>query len=323
MDIFKGLHSEFGWFIWGIVLLGVIWFFRGGTESPTAHGGAYIKPLAPVDSGRVYGTYYEGGAAGQNETLDLPQGPGNFLRKAGLFLDDALTEAKEIKDTRITPLLGKKIYFGDTTRAKSKNPDEEYVVIEADPYTKNATGISGLILRGAGLDTSIILPKAANLALTGTPPVKTDVLLPAGGRAIIVSGRSPIGTSFRVNKCSGYLGQFQKYVPDLDRNCPYPTDELKSYGPAKEAACAEFVERIPRCKIFQGAPPKALSNACVNFLAEKLNYNACAANHKNDQDFYSNEWRLFLNQPGELWRNESEIIRLMDVSNTVLDAVTY
>ncbi|MEK7163255.1 MAG: hypothetical protein AAB775_00900 [Patescibacteria group bacterium] len=323
MDFLKGFHGEFGWLIWGIVGLGVIWFFRGGTESPTAHGGAYIKPLAPVDSGRVYGTYYAGGDAGQNETLDLPRAPGNFLRKTGLFLGDAFTQVREVKDGRITSLLGKKIYFGDTAQAKAKNPDEEHIVVEADPYSKNVIGISGLVLRGAGLDTSILLPKAAELALTGTPPDKTDILLPPGGRAIIVSGRSPIGTSFRVNKCSGYLSQFQKYVPDLDRSCPYPTDELKLYGPAGEATCAEFVERIPRCKIFQGAPSKALSNACVNFLAEKLNYNACVANHKKDADFYSKEWRLFLNQQNELWRNENEIIRLMDAENTVLDAVTY
>ncbi|MEK7596593.1 MAG: hypothetical protein AAB450_00545, partial [Patescibacteria group bacterium] len=195
MDLLKGFHGEFGWLIWGIVGLGVIWFFRGGTESPTARGGAYIKPLAPVDSGRVYGTYYAGGDAGQNETLDLPRAPGNFLRKTGLFLGDAFTQVREVKDGRITSLLGKKIYFGDTAQAKAKNPDEEHIVVEADPYAKNVIGISGLVLRGAGLDTSILLPKAAELALTGTPPDKTDILLPPGGRAIIVSGRSPIGTS--------------------------------------------------------------------------------------------------------------------------------
>lgn len=318
-----GFHSQFGWLLWGLVLLGFIWFFTGGTQSETAHEGAYIKPLAPIDSGRAYGTYYEGEDAKQNETLNLPQAPGNFLREASFLIGDIFSEIKEVKDTRVTPLLGKKIYFGDTTKAKAKNPDGEYLRIEIDPYTKNAQNISGLVLRGAGFNTSILIPKAASLPILGTSSVKTDVILPPGGNAIVVSGRSPIGTSFRMNKCAGYLNQFQNYAPDLDRNCPYPADELKAYGPYREVACAEFIEKIPRCEVFQGAPPKTLSNTCVDFLAEKLNYNACVADHKNDKDFYSNEWRLFLNQPNELWKNNDEIIRLMDADGAVLDAVTY
>lgn len=318
-----GFHSQFGWLLWGLVLLGFIWFFTGGTQSETAHEGAFLEPPRPLDGGRAYGTYYEGKDRKQDETLDLPQAPGNFLREVSLFIGDALTQAKEIRDTRVIPLLGKKIYFGDMTQAKAKNPDEEYIFIEIDPYTKNAENISGLILRGAGFNTSILIPKAVNLPISGTSPAKTDAILPPGGHAVITSGRSPIGTSFRVNKCTGYLNQFQKYVPDLDKNCPLPTDELKTYGPYGEATCSEFVEKIPRCAVFQGAPPKTLSNVCVDFLAEKLNYNACVADHKNDRDFYSNEWRLFLNQPDKLWKNSGEIIRLMNAEGAVLDAVTY
>ncbi|MEK7607687.1 MAG: hypothetical protein AAB484_02055 [Patescibacteria group bacterium] len=319
----SGFHSQFGWLLWTLVGLGLIWFFTGGTSSETAHQGAYLEPPRPLDSGRAYGTYYEGGDTQQNKTLNLPQAPGNLLRKADSLIGDLFTEVKEVKDIRITPLIGKKIYFGDTISAKAKNPDEEYLRLKVDQYTKNAQNISGLILRGTGLNTSIIIPKAVNLPVLGTSTPKTDVFLPPSGHVIVTSGRSLMGTSFRVNKCTGYFDQFQNYVPDLEKNCPYPIDELKAYGPHGENACAEFVEKIPRCKIFQGAPPKTLSNICVNFLAEKLNYNACITNHKNDKDFYSNEWRLFLNQSTELWRNNDEIIRLMDANDTVLDAVTY
>ncbi|MDO8579391.1 MAG: hypothetical protein Q7R72_00775 [bacterium] len=318
-----GFHSQFGWLLWGLVLLGFIWFFTGGTQSETAHEGAYLEPPQPLDGGRAYGTYYEGEDSKQTETLNLPRAPGNFLREVSLLIGDTFSGIKEVRDTRVTPLLGKKIYLGDTVEAKAKNPDEEYLRIEIDPYTKNAQNISGLVLRGTGFNTSIIIPKAINLPVLGTSPAKTDVIIPPGGHAIITSGRSPIGTSFRMNKCAGYLDQFQNYVPDLNRNCPYPSDELKAYGPYRETSCAEFVEKIPRCKIFQDAPAKTLSNICVDFLAEKLNYNACVADHKNDKDFYSNEWRLFLNQSNELWKNSDEIIRLMDAEGAVLDAVTY
>ncbi len=319
----SGFHSQFGWLLWGLVGLGLIWFFTGGTQSETAHEGAYIKPLAPIGSGRAYGTYYEGKGTERNETLNLSPAPGNFLRKTGSLIGDLFTQAKKSEEIHVTPILAKKIYFGDMAGAKVKNPDEEYLRIEIDPYTKNRQNISGLILRGTGFNTSILIPKALNLPVLGTSPSKTDAILPPGGHAIVTSGRSPIGASLRVNKCTGYLDQFQKYVPDLKTNCPYPADELKTYGPYGETTCSEFVQKIPRCQIYQGAPSKTLSNTCVNFLAEKLNYNACVANHKDDKDFYYNEWRLFLNQSSELWRDSDEIIRLMETPDTVLDAVTY
>lgn len=324
MDLLKGFHGEFAWFIYGLVLLGVIWFFTGGTRNQSAHEGAYIKPPAPLDSGRAYGTYYDGNGQGQSGTLNLSRAPGDFLLKFESFIGSMFSQTGQPEKIGAIPLPPtKNIFFGDITQAKAGDSDKEFISIEADPSSRNQNVISGLILRGSGLNTSIIVPQAVNMLVLRTTFTRADVSLPPSGHAIITSGRSPVGTSFRVNKCTGYLDQFQNYFPSLDKNCPYPSDELKSYGPNGEAVCAEFVAKIPRCQIYQGAPPKTLSNTCVNFLAEKLNYNACVADHKNDSDFYSNEWRLFENQPNELWKNNNEIIRLMDNRGTVLDTVNY
>ena len=35
-----GFHAEFGWFIWGFVILGVLWFFSGGIYRESSHEGA-------------------------------------------------------------------------------------------------------------------------------------------------------------------------------------------------------------------------------------------------------------------------------------------
>jgi len=88
MDFLKAFHGEFAWLIWGLIGLGVIWFFTGGTENPSAHNGAYIKPLAPIDSGRTYGKYYAGNESGTSEKLNLSQTPGNLLLKTESLISD-------------------------------------------------------------------------------------------------------------------------------------------------------------------------------------------------------------------------------------------
>ena len=76
----KGLNDEFGWFVWGLLGIGLIWFFMGGLASPTAHEGQFIKPLAPVGSGDVYGNYYPGEPTNRKQELDLPEAPSKLIR---------------------------------------------------------------------------------------------------------------------------------------------------------------------------------------------------------------------------------------------------
>jgi hypothetical protein len=76
----KSLHKEFAWFIWPLVGIGLLWFFRGGPASPTAHEGQFIKPLAPLDSGEAYGKYYAGEPTAKTEKIDLPEAPTTIIR---------------------------------------------------------------------------------------------------------------------------------------------------------------------------------------------------------------------------------------------------
>lgn len=85
MEFFKHFHDEFGWLLWGLVILGFIWFFAGGAMRDTAHEGLYLKPPAPLDSGEAYGKYYSGDVGTTTPTirvekLDLPEWPADFIR---------------------------------------------------------------------------------------------------------------------------------------------------------------------------------------------------------------------------------------------------
>lgn len=320
-----GFHDKFGWFIWGFVALAFLWFFTGGTQKESSHEGAYLKPLAPLDSGEVYGNYYQGSQSAGKTKLDVPEDPMIFIRKVITGVGSIFTTSSKT-DTQ-TPsfpsLFSKKVYFDGVAGAKNSEPSEEYVRIVTNKSAHDPVTISGFGLYSNRLDKTSTIPRAVELLTLGVTAIKSEVHLPPNGRALITSSRSPVGSSFRVNMCTGYLEQFQTYTPSLRLECPEPITELERVGPINEAACVDFVKKIPRCEIYKGTLPSTLSAACKAFVTEKLTYNTCALDHKNDTGFYKDEWRLFLDSTNELWKNSGEIIRLVDDAGKTVDSLSY
>lgn len=323
MDFLKSFHEEFGWFIWGLLGLGLIWFFTGGANNPSAREGQFIKPPAPLNTGEIYGDYYAGTVRTGKATLNLPESPATAVRKVSQTIESFLAESEEANKIHLASILAKGLHFDGIAGAKKTRPSEEYLRIVSSDQAKNPIMISGLVLRGSGLGSAVAIPRADDLFVLGTPAKRADVYLPPGGRALISSGRSPVGTSFRANMCSGYLEQFQEFSPSFVKECPTPLEELAHAGLSTDLACRAFVEKLPRCQTYQGRVPSDLSASCKAFVAEKLNYNSCVATHKNRNDFYRNEWRIFLDQETELWREKNEIIRLIDAKGATIDAITY
>jgi hypothetical protein len=315
--------GDFGWLIWGLIGIGIIWFLTGGLYSQSARQGAYLKPPAPLDTGEVYGKYYGGSLDNDRSRLDLPRKPGEIIRRFTTGVGDFLEESKAAEEIHSTSLLSKSIYFDGNAGAKEDEADKEYIRIVSSERADASVLISGLTLEGRAYGTAILIPQATELAVLGESPTKTNVSLPPGGRALIATARSPIGTSFRVNMCTGYLDQFQNYTPDLRKECPSPEDELKDTELTGEKACVDFVKSLPRCRIYQGGFPSDLSSACKVFVTEKLNYNSCVASHKRDTSFYSNEWRIFLDRSREIWAQKNEIVKLFDPKGKIIDAITY
>lgn len=315
--------GDFGWFIWGLIGIGIIWFLTGGLYSPSAHRGAYLKPPAPLDTGEVYGTYYEGNLKSDRSRLDLPRKPGEFIRRLTAGVEGYLEESKVAEEIHSTSLLSKSIHFDGNAGAKEDEAVDEYIRIVSSDRADRPVRISGLTLQGRAYGTAILVPQAAELAVIGETPKKSNVVLPPGGRALITTARSPIGASFRVNMCTGYLDQFQNYSPDLRKECPSPETELRDTELTGEKACVDFVKSLPRCRVYQGGFPKDLSSACRIFVEEKLNYNSCVAGHKYDEGFYSDEWRIFLDRSREIWAERNEIIKLVDEKGGIIDAIAY
>ena len=236
-------------------------------------------------------------------------------------------------------------------------PYLEYVTINAGDVGESGVNISGWYLTNnkgqrrvqfGGNDQyfasdKAVIPYAAKLFLTNNSNYLSPVVLHSGGSAILITGsfgnRSPFQvTSFQVNKCSGYLENVTGYDfhPPLSQSCPVPSKEVGA--DALQSDCYDFVKRMPYChkpemdkfvKV-NGVEESGyvdgvggLSNQCKTYLQAHYSYEGCLAYHATEEDFYKNEWRIFLNNSWELWGKDREVITLYDSSGKVVDQVSY
>ena len=185
--------------------------------------------------------------------------------------------------------------------------------------------LSEWTLRSEASGSSVIIPKGTEVPISGTINAAEDIVLTPGERAIVISGRSPIGASFRENKCIGYFSTFQRFSPPLPQNCPVPSDELISFYGAnyiRDAACIDYVNKLARCQVTL-SPPVTMSGSCQSFLIKYFNYNGCVDAHKNDADFSGDTWRIYLGRTTPMWRAQHEVVKLIDVNGKTVDAFSY
>lgn len=212
-----------------------------------------------------------------------------------------------------------------TASARSTDVSREYVEIRSVSKNTERILLSGWRLKSAITGIGVDIPKAAYLPKPGTLNTELPLALSPGDRAFIISGRSPIGVSFRSNICTGYFVQFQKFTPNVKRQCPDPEEEIlhtKYTNIFIDNACMDFVERIPRCKIRTDLP-LSLSYECQRSIIDEISYNSCVEKHKNDENFIGSEWHIYLKRNNELWRKKREIINLLDEQGRIVDTIHY
>lgn len=310
-------------FLLFLFILGGVWIYTGGPERSQGEG-AFLNPTWPFGSGGTYGTIP--GFSYTGATSSGYYGSGSSYGSSGSggssFLDTLF-------GFRGTPVSKDSPYAGLVTlemgNARASDANQEYVVLRtAYNLEKNIT-ISDWSLEEDAGGIRVSIGQASAIPFLGQVNSQSPITLPPQSTVYITSGRSPNGTSFRVNQCTGYFEQFQNFYPELTRECPYPEDEIlrKPEVIAGNTSCVDFVERLPRCEMSVNALPGTIGSACSSFILNELSYNGCINAHKNEAGFYRNEWRVFLNRDQEVWRNSYERIRLLDENGKVVDVVGY
>jgi len=236
-------------------------------------------------------------------------------------------------------------------------PSKEYITIQNSVYGESldSAAISGWVLengRGqksyqvggnvvSGRSSRVKIPLVGKFYTTSPLFVEPIVLRP-GEMLIVTTGYPPAGivrtSGFKTNKCMGYLeDEFDTFFsPQMIRLCP--SARSYSFTMRSDRDCYNFLNNMSQCHAPEfkdvreqdgsfeiGAPDRVLglSNECKLFIRQNLNYNSCILNHSADADFYQREWRVFLNQPFELWENEREQITLYDNLGRTVDQIKY
>jgi hypothetical protein len=210
-----------------------------------------------------------------------------------------------------------------TSEVGSSGEVNESVRLSVSGSAGGKIPLTGMVLK------SLVSGNSATIAGGAVVPNPNDVnatetiFLSAGDNVYILTGRSPNGLSFRLNKCIGYLGQNQTYNPSLPNECPLVRNEALPQAPnALNDACLNYLQGIGSCQIVAN-PPGTQSHECQQFVIERTNYNWCLSKHRNDSDFFKNEWRVYLGRGNRLWKNSREVIRLIDQDGKIVYETTY
>ena len=219
-----------------------------------------------------------------------------------------------------------------TTKAidlASSDVSNEYIEILASPNNVQPVNISNWSIQSMISDEWIGIPQGTEKFVAGEVNELQDIYLRPGERAIISTAGSPVGVSFRVNRCAGFLSDTQSFTPKISTACippqnvlPPTIENIKEFGDV----CISFVENFNSCSYLttQNRNFDTLSQTCRDYIQPRLTYNYCSDTYSNDTNFYSpQEWRIFLNQDHTLWRKNYEIIRLLDDKHRTIDVINF
>lgn len=318
-------------FIFMVIALIALWLITGGASAVVRATKNFVNPINIFTGGDTSGSFIR-----LPWQIDAPRGPDISSLASGY--DDQSAQTPEEYAAAYEKLNAQAIElqtFGDPSSYVGKvslrgsavregDVSQEYVELSA---SGNASiNITGWSLQSAVSGLRIFIPPAASPFILGTLNLSEPVYLKPKETAIVISGPSPLGTSFKENMCSGYLNELQSFTPELSSACPVPSDSLvetpdslRIYG----TACFDYVQNIPQCHFPGTVYPSNVSAPCRTFLANTFSYNGCVQANRYHPSFEKSTWRIYLNSRTELWDNTHDIIRLMDAQGRTVDVFTY
>lgn len=217
--------------------------------------------------------------------------------------------------------------------ARAEQRNEEYLRINVDNDVESLINVTGWTVKSLVSGRGGKIGKGVATLDEDRPWYgEKDILLAAGDEAIITTGGAAgIRTSFLTNKCMGYFDN-DRFTPGISMSCPLlENEDLEHFGLAYDDfrrereydECIDAIESVSSCEIVR-SPDRDLVDDCRDFIRDYSNYDGCVELHQNDEDFYGDEWRIFLNSTrNDIWREEREAIGLFDRDGKVVDVVTY
>lgn len=165
---------------------------------------------------------------------------------------------------------------------------------------------------------SAVIPRAIDIYEPSGLAPEGEIYLRDRDYVNIYTNTSAIGKNFRLNKCLGFLGQYNKFDPALPQNCPtdYPQGVTTLSG-----RCQDYLRTLGYCRVPENDPPVPQDDyACREFL-KTVNYAGCLDRHRFDKDFLDREWRVWIGSRFADPRHDR--ILLLDRQGLLVDMYTY
>ena len=233
---------------------------------------------------------------------------------------------KDIEDRyKISPYAG---YFAFLKRRESiiqTDPEKEYLVLLFSKSYPDTVNITDWKIFSHKNRRAKNIPEGVKLLDPGRRTRESDINVIPGDVIIISSGRSPVGDSFQVNKCSGFRSQFKSFSPNIKARCPSSRDIFVDFDevPFDDDVCFQEVRDLDRCQVVENIP-RGISRECRDLFEDEITEEGCVKRYKDDLDFYIPEWRVYLNSSRELWEDEgSDAIYLLDSQDRLVASIIY
>src|SRR3989344_1082320 len=200
---------------------------------------------------------------------------------------------------------------------KNTNPLSERIVLT------NRSKSESIAVTGWEFETSLgmrfTIPSAYNLP--GIPDTSLGpITIVPGGQVRITIGKQEKYSAFRENICTGYFVEQTKFTPSISKQCP-ETDSFDLLYLGDK--CIATIDKVPRCTIPTATQFFAQSSACSSYMIEHMSYAGCVRDHRYDEDFYENQWFVWLNRDTEMFRNIHETLTLRDLAGKFVDKREY
>lgn len=265
---------------------------------------------------------------GNSTTYSQNQDVGDQVKEAEQRIKNLEKELeKKVEESKRSPYYNK-VDASWISGLGSDDPNREFISLYTYLNDGEKVNITGWYLKSEVTGYFAVIGKASLLPFPFTKN-DSDIILQKGDRAYITKGFSPIGISFRTNMCTGYFEENTEFVPGLELACPRAIDEkLPTFSSVydRNDECIRIIENIPRCTTRNGQYfrdlPDTVPSSCRSYIETNVNYNACVAKHFGDTKFPGNEYRIYLNKFGPLWRTSREKINLHDSSGLIVDTIT-
>jgi len=311
------MQSDGLFFLGIIAFFFILWYASGGPTKPISFAGPYITPITDVDT-------VQEGYGGDGEPYSISGSDEgsvwDSLRNIKSSLAGLQRDSSELRAFgEASPLRGQVSVSGGGTGAE--DPDEEYVTLRATG--DQSVDITGWRIASGASGKSERIPEGAALPRSGRVNDTGRIVLAPGDEAIVVTGESPNGVSFKENMCVGYLGHNQDFYPSLQSSCPAPYDEFDRFFSGNELRddkCYELMQSSPSCKTPRSS---GVSSACDRLIDEYLDYNGCVEHHRYDVGFAGRTWRIYLEEDREMWKPTRDAVKLLDADGKTVDLYTY